>query len=173
MQLYRRSGINGVVDQALKQLRRLPDLANVEMNVSSAFFHHERFAYARLDPAFGVSKSQVSLWATQPVRRNNFFSPCLMTVICSKVDRMCFASEGFSIDHSGWMGGAVEAATHCFYSEGPLSNFIPLETLLRTWSDGCLTERTCVQECFMLNNELSMKDIATGGKFKEWCSKNR
>lgn len=65
--MYRRSGIDGVVAQAIRHMRRLPDFANAKMEAASAHFHYERWAYARLDVAATVTKEQVAAWAMQPV----------------------------------------------------------------------------------------------------------
>lgn len=157
--------------QAIKNLKRLPDLTSVDMEVSSALFHFERWAYAKLNESFGISSDQVSSWASQPVG-----SQCcclllflLLLLLCFQVDGMCFASEGFSVRHSGWMGGAVDASTRCFKSFGPLAEYLTQEDLQKTWNGECLTVKSCQDECVLLRNERDMRDVATGGLFSKEC----
>lgn len=86
-----------------------------------------------------------------------------------QVEGMCFASEGFAIQHAGWMGGAIEASTHCFRSEGPLFEYLSDVELAKTWNNDCLTVQSCINECVMLSNEKHLRDIATNGLWKKQC----
>jgi monoamine oxidase len=151
-ELFRRSGIAGVVESAIKQLRKLPDLKTVDFQLNGAMFHHERFAYARLDAEAGITAEHIAEWAKQPV------------------EQMCFASEGFAVRHAGWMGGAVDASTLCFRTGGALSSYMTEEELDAQWNKGCLTSESCRNECEKLSNENDMRDIATGGMFTKVCN---
>ena len=144
----RREGAAAVARREVRWAARLAGLAPGETALAAAQFHHEEWAYARLEPGAGVTAAAVAVWAADPG------------------EGLCFASEGFALAHRGWMGGAVDAATSCL--RGLLREYFTDEQIDGWWS-GCLSVDSCRNECLLLPNERDLRDIATGGHFSRQC----
>ncbi len=146
--LFRRGGADAVAKRELRKISRLRQFAGADLATAGTLFHYEEWAYARLAPDAKVTAEEVADWAAEAE------------------DKLCFASEGFSIVHKGWMGGAVDSATRCL--RGALREYFADDEMDAWWST-CLSVADCQNECVALDNEIDMRDIATGGLFAAHC----